>query len=96
MFPDSILPLLSGAVIGFGLLVCFTMAFLRFLLGPTQHDRLAAIESITILLIGFFALTTLMQSALWYFDVILVLSLVGFLSTVAYSKFLEKGDIRDD
>ena len=96
MFPDSLVPLTPGLAMAGMVLVSLVMAFVRFLLGPTQHDRLAAIETMTVLLLAAFAVLVLLHGTLWYLDIILVVSVVGFLSAVAYAKFLERGDITDD
>ncbi|MCX7719192.1 MAG: monovalent cation/H+ antiporter complex subunit F [Candidatus Sumerlaeaceae bacterium] len=96
MFPDSLVPVPVGVAMALVVAVCLVMAVLRFLLGPTQYDRLAAFETFTVLLLAVFSVLILLHGTLWYLDIILVVSVVGFLSTVAYAKFLERGDIMDE
>jgi len=96
MFPDSLIPLTGGLAMAGVVAICLVMGLVRFFLGPTQHDRLAAMETLTVVLLAGVGVLTLLHGALWYFDIILVVSVVGFLSTVAYAKFLESGDLTDD
>jgi multicomponent Na+:H+ antiporter subunit F len=96
VFPDSFIHVPVGLGMAAVVVICLVMGFVRFYLGPTQHDRLAAIETLTVLLLAAFGVLTLLHGTLWYLDIILVVSVVGFLSTVAYAKFLERGDIMDE
>lgn len=87
---NLVLPWLIGAV---G--VCLLLVFVRFVLGPTQLDRLAAFEAATLVLLCLAGLVGLWVESVWFFDFILVLSLVGFLSTVAVANYIE-GRSNDD
>lgn len=75
------------------LIISMILLFVRFLIGETPLDRLVVFESLTLALLCFIGLWSLALGAAWFFDVILVLSLMGFLSTVALAKFIERGDI---
>ena len=79
------------AVIG----ICLVASAVRFALGPTLHDRLAAIEALTLCLLAGVAGWGIITETLWFFDAVLVLAIVGFLSTVALARFAEQGDLRD-
>lgn len=78
------------AVAYVALALCLAAMGLRFALGPTLHDRLVSVESATIALLAGMALWALERDNLWLFDVILVIALVGFLSTVAVARFAER------
>lgn len=78
------------------LIVVLAMLFARLILGPTSLDRLTAIESIVLTVLCFLAFWGIVLETLWFWDVILVLSLVGFLSAAALAKFIEQGTIGDD
>lgn len=78
------------------LVICVGMLVLRFILGPTVFDRLTVLESFAPALLCLFAVWGVMLKTLWFFDVILVLSLVGFLSTVAAVKYVEQGNVGDE
>ena len=78
------------------LLLCLGMLLIRFLRGPTSLDRLAALESFTILFLSLIGLWGLIVGSEWFMDVVLVISLIGFLSTVTVAKFIERGRISHD
>ncbi|MFN4287661.1 MAG: K+/H+ antiporter subunit F [Brevundimonas sp.] len=65
----------------------------RLLRGPTGGDRILALDTMTINIIALIVLFGLMESTAAYFEAALLLAMVGFLGTVAYCKFLLRGDI---
>jgi len=79
-----------------GLVFCLAMLLLRFLLGPTKFDRLAAMESITLATLCLAMAWGAWLRTEWLIDFVLVFSLLGYLSTVALAKFLEGGSVGDD
>lgn len=74
-------------VLGLSLFVCF----IRTLIGPTLPDRILALDSFGVQLIGFIGIVMIFQESIAYSDVVLVLSILSFISTIALSKFIEKG-----
>lgn len=68
---------------------CLVLVFARFVIGPTQLDRLAAFEAATLILLCLAGLVGLWLETVWFFDFILVLSLVGFISTVAVANYIK-------
>ncbi|OJG87981.1 pH regulation protein F [Enterococcus saccharolyticus] len=52
-------------------------------------------DSFGITLIGFIGIVMILQDTLAYADVILVLSILSFVGTVALSKFIERGAVFD-
>lgn len=67
----------------------------RVIAGPTLPDRVVALDTIGVNLIGVVALLSIRLQSLTYLDVILVLAILSFIGTVAFSKFLTKGVILD-
>ena len=85
-----------GCAIAFAQL-CFALsmvfAALRLLRGPAAQDRILAID--TLYINGLLTLLTLgirSQSSA-YFDMALLIALFGFVSSVALSKFLLRGEV---
>jgi multicomponent Na+:H+ antiporter subunit F len=78
------LVLLSVSTIGF---------IYRVIKGPSVPDRVIALDAIGINLIGITAITSIILRTDAFLDVILLLGIVAFGGTVAFSKFLEKGVI---
>lgn len=69
------------------------LAMVRLIIGPHAGDRILALDTMVvnaialIVLIGFFGETQL------YFEAALIIAMLGFVSTVAYARFLLRGDI---
>lgn len=75
------------------LLLAMLMMLYRVVKGPTTADRVIALDSIGIALISVIALLSILLDTTIYFEVILLLSILAFIGTVAFSKFLERGEI---
>ena len=75
------------------LLLAMLMMLYRVVKGPTTADRVIALDSIGIALISVVALLSTLLDTTLYFEVILLLSILAFIGTVAFSKFLERGEI---
>ncbi|AZB44227.1 Na(+)/H(+) antiporter subunit F1 [Bacillus sp. FJAT-42376] len=67
--------------------------FYRLVKGPTVPDRVVALDAIGINLIGMTAVISVVLKTNAFLDVILLLGILAFIGTVAFSKFLEKGEI---
>ncbi|PFA70434.1 Na(+)/H(+) antiporter subunit F [Bacillus sp. AFS015802] len=78
-------------------LLCVSLSMLglvyRVVKGPTTPDRVVALDAIGINLIAIIALVSMMLDTYAFLEVILLLGILAFLGTVAFSKFLEKGEI---
>lgn len=78
-------------MISIALFICFV----RTIIGPTTSDRIVALDTFGITLIGFIGIIMMLQETLAYTEVILVISILAFVGTVAMSKFIERGVIID-
>lgn len=78
------------------LLGCMIALFARFLLGPTNLDRAMIVDAIALVFLCLIAVMATAVGTGYFFEAILVLSIVGFLSTVAIAKFIEKGRLFDE
>jgi len=65
----------------------------RVVKGPTTADRVIALDSIGVGLISVVALLSILLDTTMFFEVILLLGILAFIGTVAFSKFLERGEI---
>lgn len=76
---------------------CVALAVLlnlyRLLAGPSSGDRILALDTMTINVIGLIILFGIRETSTTYFEAALLLAMVGFVATVAYSKFILRGDI---
>ncbi|GLB59658.1 Na(+)/H(+) antiporter subunit F [Cytobacillus sp. NCCP-133] len=65
----------------------------RVIKGPTTPDRIVALDAIGINLVAIIALVSIALDTNAYLEVILLLGILAFIGTVAFSKYLEKGVI---
>lgn len=69
------------------------LSMVRLVIGPSTGDRILAIDTMTINAIGLIILLGMAQGMRIYFEVYLIIAMLGFVSTVAYARFVLRGDI---
>ena len=77
------------------LIVLLSIAVLlyRVFRGPSIPDRLVALDAISVMLISATALLSVLFETKFFLEVILLIAIMSFIGTVAFSKFIEKGEI---
>lgn len=65
----------------------------RLLKGPALGDRIVALDTMVINVIAVIVLIGMVGGNDTYFEASLLLAMVGFVSTIAYCKFILRGDI---
>ncbi|HRP75190.1 MAG TPA: K+/H+ antiporter subunit F [Rhodocyclaceae bacterium] len=65
----------------------------RLVSGPTVMDRVLAIDTMVINAIALIILFGIQQRTTVYFEAALLLAMFGFISTVAYCRFMLRGDV---
>ncbi len=81
---------------GFAMIVisgALPLLLYRFLRGPSIPDRVVALEAVVALVVALLVLNAYFLDSSLYIDAALVLSIFGFISTVAIAKYLERGDL---
>ncbi|WP_209122952.1 Na(+)/H(+) antiporter subunit F1 [Alkalihalobacillus sp. BA299] len=81
--------ILIGATIILSLSILVSLY--RVIKGPSMPDRIVALDTIGINLIGIVAIVSMLLHTQAFLEVILLLGILAFIGTVAFSKFLEKG-----
>ena len=76
-----ILPVISFAIL---------LVFVRFVKGPTISDRIIAVDLLVTIGIGVIAVYSILTNQSTFLDIALILGLIAFLGTVAYSSYLQK------
>ncbi len=77
--------------VALGLLtVSLAVAFLRFLKGPSLVDRLLAVETTTLIILGVIAVVSVQYSS-EFFVAVLVIAILSVISSVAVAKYLVHG-----
>ncbi|WP_044408680.1 K+/H+ antiporter subunit F [Thiomicrospira microaerophila] len=78
-------------------LVSFALALslLRLIIGPDLPDRILALDTLYINSIALLILLGLYLGSALYFEAALLIAVMGFVGTVALSKYLLRGDIME-
>ncbi len=76
-----ILPFLSLSIL---------MVFIAFIKGPTVSDRVVAVDLLVMTGIGIIAVYSILTEQNTFLDIALIVGLIGFLGTVAYSSYIQK------
>ncbi len=65
------------------------LSFLRILMGPTSSDRVAALDTMNVMLTGTIVFLAYLFGRGIYLDIALVYALLSFLETIVISRYLE-------
>jgi len=69
------------------------MCMVRLVIGPSSGDRILALDTMVINALGLVVLLGIHQGVRIYFEVSLLIAMLGFVSTVALARFILRGDI---
>lgn len=86
MTAKELLILASFALVALSLL----LGMIRLLRGPSVADRIIALDAVVLCAVGFLALLSFVWGSTLYLDLLLVISLLGFLTTVAFVNYLKE------
>ncbi|MBA2329327.1 MAG: cation:proton antiporter [Bacteroidota bacterium] len=76
-----VLPILSLSVM---------LVFVRFIKGPSIVDRVIALDLLITIGIAIIAVYSIITNQSTFLDIAMILALIAFLGTVAFSYYLEK------
>ena len=80
----------------FILIIAIVGFLIRIFIGPSIADRIMGLDALGITIVGFIGVVMILQDTIAYSDIVLVISILSFVSTVALTKFIERGAIFDD
>ena len=90
----------ADAFLDIALLIAFAalalgqiLSMVRLVIGPTSGDRILALDMMVINALGLVILLGIYQGVQIYFEISLLIAMLGFVSTVALARFLLRGDI---
>jgi len=83
-----LLPWIAGAFV-----LAMLLSAWRLLVGPGLPDRILALDTLTVNALALLVLLGLWLDTTLYFEVALLIALLGFVSTVVLAKFVLRGDI---
>ncbi|WP_110553591.1 K+/H+ antiporter subunit F [Pseudaestuariivita atlantica] len=69
------------------------LSMVRLVIGPTPGDRILALDTMVINALGLVIVLGIHQGVRVYFEVALLIAMLGFVSTVALARFILRGDI---
>ncbi len=69
------------------------LAMLRLIKGPCIGDRILALDTMVVNAIAMIVLLGMWGGTQLYFEAALIVAMLGFVSTVAYCRFVLRGDI---
>lgn len=85
----SLALLFALGAVGLAMLLCTW----RLLRGPTLPDRVLALDTLYVNVVAFVVLLGIRQGTGLYFEAALLIALLGFVSTVALGRYLQRGDV---
>ena len=78
------------------MLLALLLAFIRLVKGPTMYDRIAAMDLIASITMGFILIYSIVINKSLYIDIAIIISLISFISTVAISTYLRLNNKKDE
>jgi multicomponent K+:H+ antiporter subunit F len=85
-----------ASAIAFGAIgVAMLLNLYRLLVGPDMPTRVLALDTLTINAIAIVVLVGIFFRNEIYFEVALLFAMVGFLTTVAYCKYMLRGNVME-
>ncbi|MEI2418102.1 monovalent cation/H+ antiporter complex subunit F [Orrella sp. JC864] len=77
------------------LFIAMLVVGIRIVRGPHAADRVVALDMLCLLGVGAAALAAVSTGSIAFVDVVLGVALIGFLATVAFAAFIERGTQSD-
>jgi multicomponent Na+:H+ antiporter subunit F len=78
------------------LMLSVALVFFRFLRGPSMGDRVISLDLLITIGIAIIAAYSIISDQPAFLDIALILALISFLGTIAYSYYLEKKTRKND
>ena len=86
----SILPIVFEFSLGL-MAISLVITFVRLVKGPSIPDRVVALDLVTMIIAAMMAVYMMYTDQAVFLDAIVILALIAFFSTVAFSIYLKKG-----
>lgn len=75
------------------LILALFLTFVRLVRGPSLTARVVALDMMGSLSVGIIAVYSVATRQPIFLDVAIILALIGFLGTVAFAYYIEKGEL---
>ncbi|CAM3221080.1 Na(+)/H(+) antiporter subunit F1 [Filibacter tadaridae] len=73
--------------------ITIAIAVIRIIIGPSMPDRVIGLDMIGVNLIATIAVISIILNTKAFLEAILILGILSFIGTIAFSKFIERGVI---
>ncbi|MEG0448668.1 MAG: Na(+)/H(+) antiporter subunit F1 [Lysinibacillus sp.] len=73
--------------------VSIALSLYRVIRGPSMPDRAIALDTIGINLLSLIAIVSIVLKTKAYLEAILILGILAFIGTIAFTKYIERGVI---
>ena len=74
-------------------MVAIALLLYRVVIGPSNPDRAIALDTIGVNLISAIAIVSIVLNTKAFLEAILILGILAFIGTIAFSKYIERGVI---
>jgi multicomponent Na+:H+ antiporter subunit F len=74
-------------------MIAIGLLLYRVIVGPTLPDRAIALDTIGVNLISAIAIVSIVLNTKAFLEAILILGILAFIGTIAFSKYIERGVI---
>jgi len=74
-------------------MVAIFLILYRVIVGPSMPDRAIALDTIGVNFISAIAIVSILLTTTAFLEAILILGILAFIGTIAFSKYIERGDI---
>ena len=74
-------------------MVAISLLLYRVVKGPSNPDRAIALDTIGVNLISAIAIVSIVLNTKAFLEAILILGILAFIGTIAFSKYIERGVI---
>jgi multicomponent K+:H+ antiporter subunit F len=75
--------------------VSMVLTLYRVIKGPSAPDRILALDTLYVNAVALLVLLGIQDRTSIYFEAALLIALMGFVGTVALSRYLARGDVMD-
>jgi multicomponent K+:H+ antiporter subunit F len=75
--------------------VSMVLTLYRLIKGPSVPDRILALDTLYVSAVALLIVLGVRDSSSIYFEAALLIALMGFVGTVALSRYLARGDVMD-
>ncbi|MDY0394396.1 Na(+)/H(+) antiporter subunit F1 [Virgibacillus halophilus] len=67
------------------------ITLVRIIIGPSLPDRIIGLDMIGVILVSVIAIVSVLLDTNAFLEVILVLAILTFIGTIAFSRYIERG-----